>query len=89
MLDGLTAAAQYSTPAITDVLLSWRKSGLAAANQQEKDVGPPAVVLRKRVCPRWLGAGWARRLSDRCVIGLAHSGPAHPPHESRQADVTY
>ncbi len=50
MLDGLTTAAQYSPQTITDALLSWRKSGLAAANQQEKDFGPPSsVVLRKRV----------------------------------------
>ena len=50
LLQGLSAAAEHALPSITDVLLSWRKSCLAAANRQAKELSQHStVVLRKRV----------------------------------------
>jgi len=50
VLEGLTASAQYASQALVEVLLSWRKAGLAQAQQLASDFGPPSLmVLRKRV----------------------------------------
>lgn len=53
VLDSLTAAAQYSLEAITDVLLGWRKNASAVVNKQDpadfQNALVNATVLRKRV----------------------------------------
>ena len=50
VLVGLTAAAKNATQPLVEVLLAWRKAGLAQAQQLGSDFGPPSgLVLRRRV----------------------------------------
>lgn len=50
VLEGLTAAARHAAQPLVEVLLAWRKTGLAQAQQLGSDFGPPSgMVLRKRV----------------------------------------
>ena len=55
VLAGLTAAAKNATQPLVEVLLAWRKAGLAQAQQLGSDFGPPSgLVLRRRVgLPAW------------------------------------
>lgn len=50
VLEGLTAAARHAAQPLVEVLLAWRKTGLAQAQQFGSDFGPPSgLVLRKRL----------------------------------------